>query len=73
MRIGYFLLAAILFPLPALAYIDPGAASILLQVLIGGVAGGLVFLKLYWQRIKTMFTKKKTTAKQSNDEGMKRR
>jgi hypothetical protein len=35
---------------PAFAYLDPGTGSILLQVLLGGVAGGLVVVKLYWSR-----------------------
>ena len=39
----------------ALAYLDPGTGSLLLQVLIGGVAGGLVVLKRYWKRIKEIF------------------
>ncbi len=34
---------------PAHAYLDPGTGSILLQLLLGGVAGGLVIMKLYWQ------------------------
>jgi len=37
---------------PALAYLDPGTSSIILQMLLGGVAGGLVVMKLYWARIK---------------------
>lgn len=40
---------------PAHAYLDPGTGSILLQLLLGGVAGGLVILKLYWQRFKSLF------------------
>jgi hypothetical protein len=36
---------------PAHAYLDPGAGSMLLQVLLGGVAGILVIGKLYWHRL----------------------
>jgi hypothetical protein len=35
-----------------LAYIDPGAGSMILQALAGGVAGAMVVGKLYWGRIK---------------------
>ena len=35
-----------------LAYIDPGAGSMILQVLAGGVAGVMVFGKLYWAKVK---------------------
>ena len=35
-----------------LAYLDPGAGSMILQVLAGGLAGLAVAGKLYWARIK---------------------
>jgi hypothetical protein len=34
-----------------LAYLDPGSASMLLQMLGGAVAAAAVTLKLYWRRI----------------------
>jgi hypothetical protein len=37
---------------PMLSYIDPGAGSMILQALAGGVAGAMVVGKLYWSRIK---------------------
>lgn len=37
---------------PAYAYLDPGTGSMLVQLLLGGVAGAVVILKLYWQRVK---------------------
>jgi len=36
------------------AYLDPGTGSILLQMLIGGIAGGLIVLKMYWTKAKLM-------------------
>lgn len=33
-------------------YLDPGAASIVVQVVIAGVVGFLTILKLYWGKIK---------------------
>ena len=36
----------------AYAYLDPGSAGMFLQILLGGVAGVAVVLKLYWARIK---------------------
>lgn len=44
-----------LFVSPAHAYIDPGAGSMLLQILLGGIAGLVVFLKLFWHRILALF------------------
>ena len=36
----------------AYAYLDPGSGSMLLQVILGGVAAIGVAMKLYWHRIK---------------------
>ena len=33
---------------PAYAYLDPGTGSLFLQLLLGGVAGLIVIIKLYW-------------------------
>lgn len=35
-----------------LAYLDPGAGSLILQLLAGGLAGVAVMGKLYWARVK---------------------
>ena len=35
-----------------LAYLDPGAGSLILQVLAGGLAGAAVMGRLYWARVK---------------------
>ncbi len=37
---------------PAHAYLDPGTGSMMLQLLLGGIAGALMVLRLYWYRIK---------------------
>jgi hypothetical protein len=37
------------------AYLDPGVGSMLLQVILGGVAGAAVLFKLYWARLLTAF------------------
>ncbi|MCF8063124.1 MAG: hypothetical protein K9M82_11445 [Deltaproteobacteria bacterium] len=44
-----------LFVRNAYAYLDPGSGSMLLQILLGGVAGVAVIGKLYWSRIKEFF------------------
>jgi hypothetical protein len=36
------------------AYLDPGTGSIILQVLLGGVAGLTLACKLYWQKFVFM-------------------
>ena len=55
MRIA--LLATLLVPIasPAQAYLDPGTGTMILQIILGGVAGLLVAGKLYWARLKELF------------------
>lgn len=43
------------FPIAAQAYLDPGTGSMLLQVILGGVAAVGVALKLFWYRIIRFF------------------
>jgi hypothetical protein len=38
-------------PHPAWAYLDPGSGSMLLQVLLGGIAGAVVLVRIYWRRL----------------------
>ena len=44
-----------------LAYLDPASGSLLLQLILGGVAGLALVLKLFWHRILGLFGIKKTT------------
>lgn len=41
---------------PAFAYIDPGTGSMILQGIIGGVAGGLFIMRTYWARVVSFFS-----------------
>ena len=40
---------------PVEAYLDPGTGSMLLQILLGGVAAVGVIAKLYWHRLIAVF------------------
>ena len=51
-------------PTDAYAYLDPGTGSILLQGTIAAIAGGLLAVRAYWQRIVGWF--KTSEPKQSN-------
>ena len=60
----------LLFPRTVYAYIDPGTGSLMIQVLIGALLGGLVTIKIYWGKIKLLFRKwfsKRKSGKQSED------
>ncbi len=47
---------------PVYAYLDPGSGSMLLQLLLGGVAGITMIVKMYWSRIKEFFGGKTDSA-----------
>lgn len=58
--IGAFLMSIILVePDYALAYIDPSAGGLLVQILLGGIAGIGVLVKLYWGKLTKFFRKEK--------------
>jgi hypothetical protein len=52
------LIALSTLPSVAHAYLDPGSGSMIVQVLIGAVAGSLFLIKQYWFKIKSFFKKK---------------
>ena len=43
------------FPL----YVDPTAAGLGIQMLPGGIVGGLVVIKLFWARVFSLFRRSK--------------
>ena len=58
-RLGYLILIvlflSLIAPSVAFAYLDPGSGSMLLQLVLGGLAGLAVIAKLYWHRLLTLF------------------
>ncbi len=52
---GLVLLGTVGVTSPAYAYLDPGTGSMLVQMLLGGVAGAMVIGKLYWHQVKAFF------------------
>jgi len=54
--VGVVFLSAV----PSHAYLDPGSGSMLLQILLGGLAGLVVFLRLFWHRILDLFGVRKS-------------
>jgi len=43
---------------PVYAYLDPGAGSMLLQVLLGGTAAVGVLVRLFWRNLADAFRKR---------------
>ena len=54
----FFILAVILLPSTAHAYIDPGTGGMLLQGLLAAFIAGIIAVKSYWGRIVDFFKKK---------------
>jgi len=55
---------------PAFAYIDPGSGSMILQGIVATLAIGLATIKIYWQKLKSIFSKKppETTTSREDSE-----
>jgi precorrin-6B methylase 2 len=51
--LGLGVIASLAFPSPAAAYIDPGAGSLALQMLLAGALGTAYAVKRFWKRIVT--------------------
>jgi hypothetical protein len=49
-------------------YLDPGTGSILLQLLVGVLMGGLLAVKIYWKKIKAFFIKAEPQPAESSDD-----
>lgn len=48
-----------LMAFPAYAYLDPASGSMFLSLILGGVAGVGVVVKLYWRKLRARFGAKK--------------
>jgi len=38
---------------PVAAYVDPGSASYVFQIIVGAMLGGVFLLRTYWNRVVT--------------------
>ena len=59
-------LASVPVAMPALAYVDPAASSLILQVVLGGIAGLGVLLRLFWGRIRRWVRREPSPAADEN-------
>lgn len=50
-----------------LAYLDPSAGSMMLQIILGGVAGLAIALKLFWAKILLALGIGRNKAEQEGD------
>ncbi len=52
----------------ALLYLDPGSGSFLIQLLLAVVLGAGVAVRIYWTKIKSLFSPKGSTPVQPTEE-----
>jgi len=55
-------------PRTALAYVDPGTGSFLIQGIIAAVVGGAFAVKMYWKKIVALLTGKHTDPEDDPDD-----
>jgi hypothetical protein len=63
-----FVALLLLLARPAHAYIDPTAGSLMLQLVLGGLAGLGIAVRLMWRRIGSVLRRHPGTAEKSADE-----
>ena len=52
------LIALLLMPVSAMAYLDPTTGSMLISAIVGLIASLALAIKTYWYRIKAFFKRK---------------
>ncbi len=57
--IVFTLLVGLIFCRPAYAYLDPGTGSMIFQAVIGLALGALFTAKMWWGRLRGIFSRKK--------------
>lgn len=50
------------------AYLDPGSGSMVLQVILGGIAGLMLAVKLFWGRILAFFGVRSSKEEESTED-----
>jgi hypothetical protein len=59
---------AFLMPVGAMAYIDPGTGSYVLQLIIAAVVGVSFSIKIFWKKIVRIFRKNKPADEAKSDD-----
>ncbi len=65
--IGLTALGVIAFTGDAHAYIDTSTGSYIIQILLAGLMGIMLTLKVFWRQVKAYFSKDKTKSDKSSD------
>jgi len=54
-------------PQKPLAYLDPGSGSLIIQLILAGLLGFGVFIRLQWKKIKTFFTRETDSKRETQE------
>jgi len=49
-------------------YLDPGSGSFIIQILLAALLGSAFAIKMYWKKIKSIFTKSPAQAENADAE-----
>jgi hypothetical protein len=66
--VGFLCIFTLISVDTAFAYLDPGTGSMLLQVILGGIAAVGVAIKLYWHKLRVAFGLGRKTEKPDEPE-----
>jgi len=61
-----FFIISLLFPVQAMAYIDPGSGSAMMSAIIGFLVAVVLAVKTYWYKLKAIFTRKSSSENKGN-------
>jgi hypothetical protein len=67
MGIAVLSFLSLLFPQNAYAYIDPGSASYVVQIIVAAFIAIMFYFRGYWHRIKEFFVKPKDKEKDETE------
>lgn len=61
----FVLFSLLLFEGRAFAYLDPGLSTMVLQLVLGGLAGAALIIKIFYRHFLNLFTKSLKKEKQT--------
>lgn len=67
MFIACIFLLLIILPVTSFGYLDPGSGSLILQGAIGAIAVALATGKLWWYRLKSLFSSKQDSLQEESE------
>lgn len=58
---------SLLYAADALAYFDPASGSLVLQMILGGIAGVALMVRIYWHKVLGLFGVRTPDPRQDDD------